>query len=102
MGVTGEEKAHGLNPGPLAERVSTLTTELSVQTVGLRQFPPAEKDSSSNLLGTMPETSELVSLLLAARAQAHTEPSNVTGGGHMGGLGLEPRTPHRPCEYSDH
>ena len=42
--VTGEEKStwpdRDSNPGPLAYRASTLTTELPSHTVDLRQFPP--------------------------------------------------------------
>ena len=64
------------NPGPLAYRVSTLTTEphdrpVTISPCLIRFIP----ESAWNHVGTK----ETVPLLLAARARTHNEPPNVTG-----------------------
>ena len=78
LGVTLEEKAHDptgeSNPGPFADRASTLTTEIPGHTV---RISPCLNRFVTELLGTMTETNETVNLLLAARARTHTSQGEV-------------------------
>ena len=67
------------NPGSLAYRASTLTAELPSHTVSPLQFPPAEIDSSPNLLGTMPEPTRQSLCCSQPEHRPPHWPPNVTG-----------------------
>ena len=59
------------NPGPLAYRASSLTTELPSHPCLNRSVPESARNRD--------RSNETVPLLLAARARTHTEPPNVKG-----------------------
>ena len=67
------------NPGPLADRASTLITELPSHTVDLWQFPPAKLDLSPHLLGTMLKPTRQSLCCSQPERRPRHWPLNVTG-----------------------